>query len=326
MEMTGFRHQVGGHFGLFECTGHVAKPVNAREMAFYELLTDNIRTFTPAYCGRVLVSTSISEKGELTLSTPSMFDCHKRLPHTPPSTSRPKKMRFRLKNGKVMVDLDKNENTFAGECQAKVVHRLLKNGPSWFILLENIVENFEMPCVLDLKMGTRQHGDDAPAHKVAAQMRKCAESTSALLGVRIVGMQLFDGPSGAFNFVNKLEGRKIDQQQFYDYFYLYLRACGEKRAKILKKRLEAIRNVLLEAEGFRFFSSSILVAFDAIGREDNIRVQMIDFAHSTFPGFCQDALYYGADDGYLQGVETLIAQLEFFLESFPETPESCASR
>ncbi|CAJ0573242.1 unnamed protein product, partial [Mesorhabditis spiculigera] len=325
MEMTGFRHQVGGHFGLFSCTGHVAKPVNAREMAFYELLPENLRKFAPAYCGRVFVSATASSSGELTLSTPSMFDCHKTPPNSP-STSKTPKMRFRLKNGKVLADGEGNENTFAGTCQAKVVHRLIKNGPSWFILLENIVENFEMPCVLDLKMGTRQHGDDAPDHKIAAQMRKCAESTSALLGVRIVGMQLFDRRSGAVNFVDKLEGRKIGQQQFYDYLYLYLRACGEKRALILKKKLEAMRKELAQADGLRFFSSSILVAFDASNRSDNIRVQMIDFAHSTFPGFCQDALYDGADEGYLQGVDTLITQVEFFLESFPDTPESCASR
>ena len=43
--------QVGGHFGLLQCGGHVAKPMNAREMAFYEMMTDNIRQFTPEYCG-----------------------------------------------------------------------------------------------------------------------------------------------------------------------------------------------------------------------------------------------------------------------------------
>jgi hypothetical protein len=60
------------------------------------------------------------------------------------------------------------------------------------MMLENVASasKFQNPCVLDLKMGTRQHGDDASAEKRTRQMAKCAASTSASLGLRLCGMKV----------------------------------------------------------------------------------------------------------------------------------------
>lgn len=47
-----------------------------------------------------------------------------------------------------------------------------------------------MPCVLDLKMGTQQHGDDDTEEKKAVKIRKCQQSTASTIGVCLSGMQV----------------------------------------------------------------------------------------------------------------------------------------
>ena len=59
-----------------------------------------------------------------------------------------------------------------------------------FLLLENIVAKYKYPCILDIKMGTQQHGDDANEHKKKVQTLKCQMSTSSKIGSRLCGMQV----------------------------------------------------------------------------------------------------------------------------------------
>lgn len=59
-----------------------------------------------------------------------------------------------------------------------------------FIVLENLVSMYSYPCILDLKMGTRQYGDTASLAKKQSKMVKVVSTTSAKLGLRVGGMQV----------------------------------------------------------------------------------------------------------------------------------------
>lgn len=60
MNVTGFSHQVGGHFGIFTCGGHICKPLNSKELAFYKEIGDRFAPFTAHCCGLSLISFYLS--------------------------------------------------------------------------------------------------------------------------------------------------------------------------------------------------------------------------------------------------------------------------
>lgn len=313
MEVTAFRHQVGGHFGILLCNGHVAKPFNLREMAFYTMMTPELKRFSPGCCMKVTVRATINAStGGVELETDEKADCHTRKSSSKHESS---KTRFKiLESGRVAVDTEKSWNPWASECQCKVVENMLTGAPTPFMLLENIVAHYTRPCVLDLKIGTRQHGDDASESKRHRQLMKCRQSTSSSLGVRIVGMQLYDPEAKRYNYVEKMEGRRIDENGFRNYVKRFVNASGMARASRMRQRLRLLRSLLTESEGYRFFSASILIAFDAEAADstpdDSVKVNIIDFAHSTFTGFFEDSPYRGVDEGCILGIDSILQAME----------------
>lgn len=129
-----------------------------------------------------------------------------------------------------------------------------------FLMLENITSKFKHPCILDLKMGTRQHGDDASAEKRSKQIAKCAASTSGSLGVRLCGLQKYCVRTQQFTKRDKYWGRELNEVGFkaalYDFFHNGFRL----RTKIIEKvlnRLERLNSVIEKQSSYRFYSWSV---------------------------------------------------------------------
>ncbi|XP_065810706.1 inositol hexakisphosphate kinase 2-like [Labrus bergylta] len=165
-------------------------------------------------------------------------------------------------------------NPWSLSCQQQHLQRMKENAKHRnqykFILLENLTWRHTLPCVLDLKMGTQQHGDDATEEKKAKKISRCQQSTASSLGVCLSGMQVYQSDTGQLMFMSKFHGRRLTRQDFKEALFQFFHSGRRLRRELLSPVLHRLRDMqaaLQACESYRFYSSSLLIIYDGAHRK-----------------------------------------------------------
>eukprot|EP01086_Lenisia_limosa_P015906 TRINITY_DN5403_c0_g1_i1.p1 TRINITY_DN5403_c0_g1~~TRINITY_DN5403_c0_g1_i1.p1 ORF type:complete len:368 (-),score=39.38 TRINITY_DN5403_c0_g1_i1:48-1151(-) len=185
------------------------------------------------------------------------------------------------------------------------------DGIGWYTCLEDLTHSLTKPCIIDLKVGCRQYGDEASDAKRERLIKKCHNSTSVPLGFRICGMQVHR-PAEVYR-MDKFEGRKITPDTVSNaIMQFFLSSSSELRVAIVESVLIKLKELLTFLESskkYRFYSASILFVYDAAAPDtQNVEVKLIDFAHSYLDSAEPDL-------GVIRGATSLVHILSSLLSS-----------
>ncbi|XP_069111633.1 inositol hexakisphosphate kinase 1-like [Argopecten irradians] len=247
-----FIHQVGGRAVMLEISpGTICKLFNEHEFQFYENLPEYLKEFTPQYKGLVSVRCNYHD------DTPTF---HAEVPG------------YIVRNTDKHINVEdfKEVKTGLENWSMTCIKRGIESRGVWsdhdYLMLGNLVGSLKMPCILDLKIGTKQTGDDTSEEDKKLREHKSANSTSGTLGIRLTGMHMYQLKSNNYLSHNKHYGWTLNEDGLRQVLRQFFQNCCNRKVRLevtrIISKLHRLHNILSTQDMHYFFGSSLLLFYD----------------------------------------------------------------
>ena len=127
-----------------------------------------------------------------------------------------------------------------------------------FIVLDNVIASYKLPCILDLKMGTQIWYPGDSEGKKRRHEEKSSRTTSKSMGLRLQGLQLYNSSKSSWSYKNKYHGRDFDNQKLIETVQKFINEAPQpirnNIAQVIKIKLYELRLV--------FYKKNTLSAID----------------------------------------------------------------
>ena len=186
-----------------------------------------------------------------------------------------------------------------------------------FLVLEDITEGLELPCIMDVKIGAKTWGPDASEKKIAQESAKYT-GTKSPFGFSILGMIVHSLDAQGQNKVQKFDksfGKSLrteDVDQVPKLFFNHEQNPPRELIRIFVEKISQIVQVFEMQRRYKIYASSLLLAYDAMAvrkfknqeiseaeLKKSVNMRLIDFAH-VFPADGQQ------DENFLFGIKNLL--------------------
>lgn len=180
------------------------------------------------------------------------------------------------------------------------------------LVMEDVCYGLKHPCVLDVKMGSRQYGLHPSPRKKLSKEQKALKSTSAKYGIRLAGYRRWNEALAKYESRTKLQCRHLTLNEIREELHLFMRQSRSMEHRF-RHQLENLRIAFSKQTVFRFFTSSLLFVYDADAPLYTSRVVMVDFAYTydvaELANNNDPDAAFAYDIGYIKALDTLLSLL-----------------
>ncbi len=149
-------------------------------------------------------------------------------------------------------------------------------------MLEDLAKPFEIPSIMDVKLGTQTYVDSASEEKKQYEISKFPHQST--LGFRISGIKVYKHNEGYTQFDRKWTHACEPGNQMINSFKEYFFDGTSLRKDVIQLflvKLQELLSIFQKQKKLRFIASSLLFLYESKeGSSPRIDFRLIDFAHT----------------------------------------------